>query len=458
MNRLFKKDYEQKGRFIASLELSNNKISRRAARVTAAFFSVCFIMFFVPWTQNVQVKGNLVTLRPEQKPQPVNSIIAGKIARWYVREGQRVEKGDTIVYLEEVNDKFLDTLTLQRLKAQVDAKKQGVDFYKEKIASQTEQLNSLLAIQRLKFEQTTNKLEQSRLKVVTDSMNMVAAQTDLRIAQEQYNRFDTLYRKGLKSLTELEGRLLKLQETQAKYLASQNKLLTTRNEFLNAEIDMSGIMNEYQEKIFKTESEQFSSFTDLYQSEADYAKLSNELSNITVRGNFYYVTSPQTGLVSRTIASGIGEFISAGATVASIVPEDQDLVIELFVRPMDLPLVHTGAKARVQFDGWPALVFSGWPSVTQGTYGAVVIAVDEVISPNGNFRILVSPDESETPWPEALRVGSGANAWLMLLDVPIWYELWRQFNGFPPDYYVPATNTIPSANADPSKGSEKNKK
>ena len=165
-----------------------------------------FSLLFFPWTQNVQVSGNVITLRPEQKPQPINSIIAGKIARWYVREGQMVEKGDTILYLEEVNDKYLDTLLLQRLSSQVDAKKQAVDFYKEKIASQTDQLGSLLSIQKLKFEQAKNKLEQSRLKVVTDSINMIAAETDLNVAQQQYNRFDTLYRKGLKSLTELEGR------------------------------------------------------------------------------------------------------------------------------------------------------------------------------------------------------------------------------------------------------------
>ncbi len=437
MKRIFNKKYDTEKRFLASVELSSNRNSRRAARLIVSFFIVSFALLFFPWTQNVQVTGNVITLRPEQKPQPVNSIIAGKIARWYVREGQMVEKGDTILYLEEVNDKYLDTLMIDRLASQVDAKKQAVDFYHEKIASQTDQLSTLLEMQKLKFAQAKNKLEQNRLKVVTDSMNVVAAETDLNVAQLQYNRFDTLYRQGLKSLTELEGRKLKLQETQAKYLSSQNKLLTTRNEFLNSEIEMTGVMNEYQEKIFKTESEQFSAYTDLYQAEGDYLKLRNDLSNIEVRGNFYFITSPQSGLVSRTIASGLGEYISAGETVAQIVPNDQDLVLELFVRPVDLPLVHIGGKARVQFDGWPALVFSGWPSVTQGTYGAVIIAVDKVISPNGKFRILVAPDKGETEWPDAIRVGSGSNAWVMLKDVPVWYELWRQFNGFPPEYYTP---------------------
>jgi membrane fusion protein, adhesin transport system len=437
MKRMFNKDFDQNSRYLASVELSSNKTAKRAAKVFIAFFIITFALLFFPWTQNVQVTGNVITLRPEQKPQPINSIIAGKIARWYVREGQMVEKGDTILYLEEVSDKYLDTLMVQRLTAQVDAKQQAVDFYKEKISSQNDQLSSLLSIQKLKFEQAKNKLEQNRLKVITDSMNVVAAETDLNVAQLQFNRFDTLYRQGLKSLTELEGKKLKLQETQAKYLGSQNKLLTTRNEFLNAEIEMTGIMNEYQEKIFKTESEQFSAFTDLYQAEGDWLKLRNELSNIEARGNFYFITSPQSGLINRTIASGLGEFIKAGETVAQIVPTEQDLVLELFVRPVDLPLVHAGGKARVQFDGWPALVFSGWPSVTQGTYGAEVIAVDKVISPNGKFRILVAPDKNEVKWPDAIRVGSGTNAWIMLKNVPVWYELWRQFNGFPPEFYTP---------------------
>lgn len=438
MKRIFSKQYDKDKRFLASVELSSNRNARRAARLIVAFFIITFALLFFPWTQNVQVTGNVITLRPEQKPQPINSIIAGKIARWYVREGQMVEKGDTILYLEEVNDKYLDTLMVERLASQVDAKKQAVDFYKEKIASQNDQLSTLLSIQKLKFAQTKNKLEQNRLKVVTDSMNVVAAETDLNVAQLQYNRFDTLYRQGLKSLTELEGRKIKLQETQAKYLSAQNKVLTTRNEFLNSEIEMTGVMNEYQEKIFKTESEQFSAYTDLYQAEGEYLKLKNDLSNIEVRGNFYFVKSPQSGLVSRTIASGLGEYISAGETIAQIVPNNQDLVLELFVRPVDLPLVHIGGKARVQFDGWPALVFSGWPSVTQGTYGAEIIAVDKVISPNGKFRIIVAPDKNEATWPDAIRVGSGSNAWVMLKDVPVWYELWRQFNGFPPEFYTPA--------------------
>jgi adhesin transport system membrane fusion protein len=53
------------------------------------------------------------------------------------------------------------------------------------------------------------------------------------------------------------------------------------------------------------------------------------------------------------------------------------------------------------------------------------------------YRVLVMPDSEGHTWPDALRVGAGSNSMLLLKDVPIWYEMWRQINGFPPDYYKP---------------------
>ena len=61
--------------------------------------------------------------------------------------------------------------------------------------------------------------------------------------------------------------------------------------------------------------------------------------------------------------------------------------------------------------------------------------IDVVSSTNGRYRLLVRPVQmqpGDQPWPELLRVGSGVAGWVMLDDVPIWYELWRQLNGFPP--------------------------
>jgi hypothetical protein len=53
------------------------------------------------------------------------------------------------------------------------------------------------------------------------------------------------------------------------------------------------------------------------------------------------------------------------------------------------------------------------------------------------YKLLVREDTSYRKWPRELRVGTGANGIALLKNVPLWYELWRNINSFPPDYYKP---------------------
>jgi hypothetical protein len=171
---------------------------------------------------------------------------------------------------------------------------------------------------------------------------------------------------------------------------------------------------------------------------AQVSKLENNRSNYAVRSSLLYITAPQNGYINKAIKGGIGGTFKGGDDIVGIMPEKYDLAVETFVRPIDLPLIHIGEKVRVQFDGWPAIVFSGWPNVSYGTYGAKVVAIENFISDNGKFRILLAPDNKDHTWPTAIRVGSGAQTIALLEDVPIWFELWRQLNSFPPNYYQPA--------------------
>lgn len=78
---------------------------------------------FSPWTQNIKVKGTVTTLYQDQRPQQLHSPIPGKIIKWYVKNGDFVQKGDTILQLAEVKEDYMDTLLVQRTEQQVNAKK-----------------------------------------------------------------------------------------------------------------------------------------------------------------------------------------------------------------------------------------------------------------------------------------------------------------------------------------------
>jgi hypothetical protein len=222
----------------------------------------------------------------------------------------------------------------------------------------------------------------------------------------------------------------------ADLISAENDMISSQNDVINAKIELNSIQNDYENSIAKVNSERFSTESNQMKALKEVRTLENKLSNYKVREGFYYVTSPQNGYITESVTTGIGELIKEGQKIVSIMPSNAKLAVEMYVRPIDLPLIKKGRHVRIQFDGWPAIVFSGWPNTSFGTYGGTVYAVDRFTQADGTFRVLVEPDEVDHKWPDALSVGGGANSMLLLEDVPIWYELWRQFNGFPPNYYI----------------------
>jgi hypothetical protein len=155
----------------------------------------------------------------------------------------------------------------------------------------------------------------------------------------------------------------------------------------------------------------------------------------------YVITAPQDGQVVQVKKSGIGEIIKDGESIGTVVPAGlSNFAVEVFVRPVDLPLIDRGQKVRLIFDGFPTIVFTGWPEGSYGTFGGEIVAFENTISENGMFRVLVTPDRDDKPWPRQIKVGSGAKSIVLLKNVSIWYELWRNINGFPPDYYKVNSN------------------
>lgn len=409
-----------------------NKISR-ILMVLLAVFLICL---FLPWTQNIRTSGQVTTLRQEQRVQKVNSIIPGQILRWYVKEGDKVKAGDTLVQLTEIKDDYLDPNLVLRTNEQLTAKQQSVEFYESKTNAQKNQLAALQNGLQIKLNQLNNKLKQLDMKIESENATLVSAQNDYNIASKQYQRQQDLFNQGLVSLTQLEQRNQALQSFQARLVTAQNNLNNTRQEVLNTQLEINGVQQDNAEKINKIQSDVMSNMSQIATSQGDVSKLKNQYSNYQNRAKLYYIIAPQDGQVVQAKRSGIGEIIKDGETLVEIVPTQLDYAVELYVAPLDIPLLAKGNKIRFIFDGFPAIVFSGWPQASYGTFGGKVEVIENTVSPNGKYRILVSPDTTDKPWPSQLRLGTGTQAIALLKDVPIWYELWRNINGFPPDFYT----------------------
>ena len=400
----------------------------------AAIFIAGFVVLLMPWTQSISSNGKVTTLNPENRPQTITSRIPGRVEKWYIREGDFVHKNDTIAFISEIKDEYVDPQLISRSESIIKAKETTIDSYEDKIGAVDSQIDALNKAVVLKVQQGRNKIIQARLKITTDSIDANTSANNFKVAEEQLKRYEELLSKGVISKTELENRRVKLQDALAKKTSADNKFISCKNEFLNAEIELNSIQQDYQEKLMKTESEKFSALSMLYEGEGALTKLQNQLANYTMRKGFYYVLAPQDGYIAKTHLQGIGEIVKEGAALCNIVPKQEEQAVELYIDPVDLPLIQTGQKIQLQFDGWPAFVFSGWPGISYGTYSAEIVAYDKVLSENGKFRILAKNVGEK--WPEAIQIGGGVKGFALLKNVPLAYELWRTINGFPPEFYV----------------------
>ncbi len=398
-------------------------------------FGFLLILLFLPWTQNISSSGHVTTLYQDQRPQQINTVIPGKIVKWYIKEGDVVKKGDTIVELADVKDDYLDTNLVARTRDQLVSKEQKLLFYSEKINAIESQINAIENNRNLKINSLENKIEQFKRKLISDSSEVIAAEVDYKISQEQLTRGKQLFNQGVVSLVELERRTAQNNKALAILTEKQQKLLNTRQDINIVKIDINSARQEADDKIFKSRSEIATSRGEIAGTTGDVAKNRNILANYISRGNQKWLIAPQDGQIIKAKKSGINEIVKEGEMIVEMVPTQIDFAIELFVEPMDLILINRGQKVRMIFDGFPAIVFSGWPNNSYGTFGGEISMVENNRNENGKFRILVIPDSDQKGWPKELKTGTGARGFALLNTVPIWYELWRQINGFPPDYY-----------------------
>lgn len=408
---------------------------------------ICGVVMFLPWTQNIKAKGSITTLRQEERPQELNTVLSGSIVKWYVKEGDYVKKGDTILQLGEVKVDYFDPELLDKTKQQLEAKKQSATGYEGKAKTAGTQIAAQQEAQQLKLNLLDNKIRQQLLKIISDSNDVIAVNNELNIYKRQLDAGKIMLDSGAISLVDFEKRKASYQNGFAKKISAENKLAQSRQELTNYKIEQNSVVQEYIDKISKTEGEKFSSLSSLATTNADIAKLQNIYANYDIRNKLYYIIAPQDGQITKAKKAGIGEYVKEGEMMVEIVPTNTHFAVEIFVEPMDLPLVHIGENVRFVFDGYPAIVFSGWPRNSYGTFNGKIAAIETNISSNGKFRVLVAEDTTteQKRWPKNLKIGGGAQGIAMLKDVRVGYELWRNINGFPPEYYQPKDATYKDA-------------
>lgn len=414
--------------FVSARRLLRTNSRRHPARWAIGALLAGIATLLLPWQQSVQGTGELTALTPAGRAGSVQAIVGGAIAEWHVGEGDSVRSGQALVTLREVKEEYLDPAMRERYAEQLRAKEQSIVAKRAKLDAIEAQRAAIGATRDLAVASYANSV--ARYTAALD-----AALADSAVALDQLQRRERLTAEGLSSVNDLQAARLRYQQAVA-------RTSEKRNELANGRIAQRSVHPEYGEKQSKADADRATTLAEVREAEAEVSKLRNAIGNLSERAARFVVRAPQDGIVVQATRAGIGEQVKAGDALISIQPARPRMAVAMRVRAMDVPLLRPGRAVRLQFDGWPALQLSGWPRAAVGTFGGIVSVIDQVGDANGAFRVLVTPDPSDEPWPPELRQGSGVIGWAMLDEVRLGYELWRLLNGFPQSLAAPPADVV----------------
>ena len=404
--------------------------SSNQARILARLLLVMILLFsvamiFTPWQQSVSGLGEVSALAPPERTQTISAPIDGRVLRWHVTEGSKVKKGTLIVELADNDPQIIERIRGER--SAIEERRRNVNArigaIQDRVARLEDSRLNAVSAARSRVQMALDRIRQAE-------QALTAAQERLNVANLNVNRQRNLLKSGLASQRNVELAQQDSVTAEAELRRSEAALSAARNEKLALDDDLRKVEADASASIQGERAN-----IDL--ARAEVSSIDAELQRIDVRLSrqaTQSIIAPRDGTVLRLLAQPDSEMLKAGSPVAIFVPDAATPTVELWVDGNDMPLIHPGDPVRLQFNGWPAIQFVGWPSVAVGTFGGRVQLVDASDTQGGKFRLLVIPDPQDDPWPSRnyLRQGVQAKGWVLLKMVPLGWELWRRFNGFPP--------------------------
>jgi multidrug resistance efflux pump len=382
-------------------------------------------LVFAPWQQSIPGAGRLTAFTPVERQQSIDAPVDGRIVRWHVVEGTRVRKGDPLAEIADI-----DPNLPQRLRNERDAAVDRIRAVSERDAQIQSRIQELEAQLRNDLAAADFRIEQAADRVRGAQQAIEAGEAREIAARQNVERLRGLFPAGVVSRRQVEVGEAEFETAKADLRRNEASLDEARNFQRNVQAERARAVNSGTALIKDAQATRESA-------RGEIASARQALQPIEVRLNrqlTQVVQAPADGYIFRLNAQPGSAVLKAGDEIASFVPDNSEPAVELWVNGNDMPLISKDRKVRLQFEGWPAVQFVGWPSVAVGTFGGVVKLVDPTDNGKGNFRIVVGRDQDDQPWPSTqyLRQGVRAKGWVLLNTVPLGFELWRQFNGFPP--------------------------
>lgn len=440
-----------------SLRLARS--SRFARKVGIGLFALLLgsliLVLFASWQQNVRGTGSVIAYDSVEREQTLEAPIKGQIVRWGedIVENVHVKKGQMIAEIADIDEGYYQRLQnqlqaseaeLQAARDSLTASEGNLDAVMNVVEVYQEQVQTYMKVREMEVDGANSAIESAKNKVAAQEADLDAAEAALIQVQADYERKRNLFEGNITSELKFQEVERKLEESKSKVEAARQYVKGAQNDLLEKENKRDAIREKATARIAEAEAKLREARGKVEKAKTEVAKAKQEVNKAQAklyksetdlaRQSAQTIKAPFDGFLTQITANYKSGMLKQGDPIATIVPDSADRAVQIWLDGNDAPLVEPGRHVRLQFEGWPAVQFAGWPSVAVGTFGGTVASVDATDDGKGKFRILVVPDSTDQPWPSDrfLRQGVRANGWVLLNRVPLWFEIWRNMNGFPP--------------------------
>jgi multidrug resistance efflux pump len=442
---------------LPSLRLArSSRFARRIGKTLLVLLVIGFgFVSVAPWQQSVTGAGNVIAFAPGERQQTIEVPIKGRIVRWgeNVVENAHLKKGDLIAEVQDVDPNLLSRLQDQLRQSEslvaaskvlLEAKGSSQAAASKVVISQEALLRTYQSAKEQIVASAEAAIAGAKNKVDAEERQLQEVEAALTQIKADFERQEQLFNEKIVAEVKFQMAQRKLLEAEAKVAKAEAYVDSAKND-LEVKIQDRGAKEQkalgdidYAQSLLdkaigdveKAKSDVAKADTEISKAEKDLSEMRTKVS----RQESQMIVAPFDGFLTSISANQGGQMVKEGDTLCVIVPDTADRAVQIWLDGNDAPLVEVGRHVRLQFEGWPAVQFAGWPSVAVGTFGGSVVSIDATDNGKGKFRVLVRPDDDVQEWPDEryLRQGVRANSWVLLEQVPLWYEIWRNMNGFPP--------------------------
>ena len=413
------------------------------------------VVALAPWQQSVKGTGKVIAFAPDERQQVIEAPIKGRIVQWGegIFENAHVDEGQFIAEIQDIDPELMARLeqqltALQESKTaaeqQLEANQRNVQAVQMMTTPLESQLRAYQAVKQQVEASATAAVDSARNKIAAEEQALAETAANKTQAEADYKRQKKLFDEDIVSESKFQSAERKYKEAAAKYSKAEEYVNAAENDLISkegdrdAKIQKAQIDIDYARGLLQKQSSEFAKAQgDVAKTQAELNKAQKallEMQTKVSRQKSQRIVAPLDGFLTAISPNSGTNVLKEGDAICVIVPDTADRSVQIWLDGNDAPLVETGRHVRLQFEGWPAVQFAGWPSVAVGTFGGEIMSVDATDNGKGKFRVLVKPDPTDPPWPDTryLRQGVRTNGWVLLNKVPLWFEIWRTMNGFPP--------------------------